>query len=211
MKPGEWKVLPVGTEILAVHAALMSELGRAANRSAKHTPARLGALFALDAGTDLLRQTLTKQYLEQAARSNRVETQLWKALFELSQAFLSCYHGFAEEAHATNAGPKWQALVPELIARQVIHHGLDAKTRLFRYEQWIPAKWSDLHGLFQAACALEVDRKPVPARSGHSITTIEQEYLRACLVQLMSAVSLGPPNLEWVWEQLTEWCAPLRH
>lgn len=207
---GRWLASLPPNDPMAVHAALVSELGRAADRSAKRTPARLSALFALDAGTDLLRQTLTKQYLEQAARSNRVENQLWKALFDLSQAFLMCYQGLAEEAHGANAGSRWQLLLPELITRQVIHHGLDAKTRLYRYEQWIPAKWSDLHGLFQAACALEIDRKPVPALNGRGITTVEHEYLRALLVQLVSAVSLGPRNLEWVWEQLTEWCAPLR-
>ena len=37
---------------MAVHAALVTELGRVADRSAKRTPARLGALFAVDAGTD---------------------------------------------------------------------------------------------------------------------------------------------------------------
>jgi len=195
---------------MAVHAALLTELGRVADRSAKRTPARLGALFAVDAGTDALRQTLTKQYLEQAARSNGVENQLWKALFELSQAFLACYSTFSAEAHAANAGPKWQPLLPELIARQVMHHALDARTRLYRYEQWIPAKWSDLHALFQAACALEVDRKPVPALNARTVTTIEHEYLRALVLQLLSAVSLAPRNLDWVWEQLSEWCAPLR-
>jgi hypothetical protein len=27
------------------------------------------------------------------------------------------------------------------LTRQVVHLALDARVRLFRYEQWIPAKW----------------------------------------------------------------------
>jgi hypothetical protein len=42
------------------------------------------------------------------------------------------------------------------------------------------------------------------------LTTIEQEYLRVLLLQLMNAGNLSPRHVEWVAEQLSEWCAPLR-
>jgi len=100
-------------------------------------------------------------------------------------------------------------LLPELIARQIIHQGLDAKIRLFRYEQWIPAKWTDLHSLFQMACSAQIERQPVAVLPDGAVTTIEHEYLRVLVLQLMNSGNLTPRHLEWVADQLSEWCAPL--
>ena len=88
---------------------------------------------------------LTAQYLEHGNRSTRVESQLWQALFDLTQGFLLCYQAFEREISQHSQNNRWQALLPQLIARQIIHQGLDAKIRLYRYEQWIPARWVDLH------------------------------------------------------------------
>lgn len=195
---------------LAMHAALLAELGRLSEREAKRTPARLEAVFHVDAHTDALRKMLTAQYLEHGNRSSRVEGQLWQALFDLAQGLLLCYQAFAREVTDHAQSNKWQSLLPELLTRQIIHHGLDAKVRLFRYEQWIPAKWSDLHALFQMACSAQMERQPVAALAGGSLTTIEQEYLRVLALQLMNAGNLTPRHLEWVSDQLSEWCAPLR-
>src|SRR5208283_5153873 len=86
----------------------------------------------------------------------------------------------------------------------------DAKVRLFRYEQWIPAKWSDVHALFQMACSAQLERQAVAVLPDGGLTTIEQEYLRVLVLQLMNSGNLTPRHLEWVAEQLAEWCAPLR-
>ena len=135
---------------------------------------------------------------------------MWQALFDLTQGFLLCYQAFEREISQHPQNNKWQALLPQLIARQIIHQGLDAKIRLYRYEQWIPARWSDLHSLFQMACTLQIERQPVAVLAGGVLTTIEQEYLRVLLLQLMNAGNLSPRHVEWVAEQLSEWCAPLR-
>jgi len=195
---------------LAMHAAILGELGRLTERDAKRTPARLEAVFHVDAHTDALRKMLTAQYLEHGNRSTRVESQLWQALFDLAQGLLLCYQAFAREVTDHAQSNKWQSLLPELIARQIIHQGLDAKVRLFRYEQWIPAKWSDLHALFQMACSTQIERQPVAALPAGALTTIEQEYLRVLVLQVMNAGNLTPRHLEWVSEQLSEWCASLR-
>jgi hypothetical protein len=195
---------------LAMHAAVLGELGRLTERDAKRTPARLEAVFHVDAHTDALRKMLTAQYLEHGNRSTRVESQLWQALFDLAQGLLLCYQAFAREVTDHAQSNKWQSLLPELIARQIIHQGLDAKVRLFRYEQWIPAKWSDLHALFQMACSAQIERQPVAALAAGGLTTIEQEYLRVLVLQVMNAGNLTPRHLEWVSEQLSEWCAALR-
>jgi hypothetical protein len=195
---------------LAVHGAIMVELGALAERTARRAPSRLEAVFYLDAHADPLRRSLTAQYLEHSRRSTRVESQLWQAMFDLAQAFLLCYQSFARDASEHPQNNKWQSLLPELIARQIIQQGLDAKIRLYRYEQWIPARWADLHSLFQGACTSQIERSPVAALANGTLTTIEQEYLRVLLLELVNAGNLSPRHVEWVAEQLSEWCAPLR-
>ena len=205
-----WLASFPANDALAVHGAVLVGLGRLAERDAKRTPARLEAVFCVDRFTDPLRKNLTAQYLEHSNRSTRVENQLWQALFDLTQGFLLCYQAFAREVTDHAQSNKWQSLLPELIARQIMHQGLDAKIRLFRYEQWIPAKWCDLHSLFQMACSAQIERQPVAVLPGGGLTTIEQEYLRVLVLQLMNSGNLTPRHLEWVAEQLAEWCAPLR-
>jgi hypothetical protein len=195
---------------LAMHAGVLYELGRLTERDARRTPARLEAVFHVDRHTDPLRKNLTGQYLEHGNRSTRVENQLWQSLFDLTQGLLLCYQAFAREVTAHAQSNKWQSLLPELIARQIVHQGLDAKIRLFRYEQWIPAKWVDLHSLFQIACSAQIERQPVAVLPDGGLTTIEQEYLRVLVLQLMNSGNLTPRHLEWVADQLSEWCAPLR-
>jgi hypothetical protein len=197
-------------DALVMHSAVLTELGRLTEREAKRAPSRLEAVFHVDAHTDALRKMLTAQYLDHGNRSTRVESQLWQALFDLAQGLLLCYQAFAREVSNHAQSNKWQSLLPELIARQIIHQGLDAKIRLFRYEQWIPAKWADLHALFQMACSAQIERQPVAALPEGALTTIEQEYLRVLVLQLMNSGNLTPRHLEWVSDQLSEWCAPLR-
>jgi hypothetical protein len=205
-----WLGLFPTNDPLAIHSAVLAELGRLTERDAKRTPARLEAVFLTDRYTDPLRRNLTTQYLEHGNRSTRVENQLWQALFDLTQGFLLCYQAFAREVSDHAQSNKWQSLLPELIARQISHQGLDAKVRLFRYEQWIPARWADLHALFQMACSAQLERQPVPVLLDGGLTTIEHEYLRVLVLQLMNSGNLTPRHLEWVAEQLPEWCAPLR-
>lgn len=195
---------------LAAHSAILTELGALSERHANRTPARLEAVFRLDVQSEGLRRTLTSQYHEHGSRSSRVESQLWQAMFDLTQGFLLCYQAFAREVSDHAQSNRWRALIPELIARQIIHHGLDAKIRLYRYEQWIPARWVDLHSLFQVACSMQIERQPIAALADGALTTIEQEYLRVLLLQLMDAGNLSARHVEWVAEQLSEWCAPLR-
>jgi hypothetical protein len=195
---------------LAAHAALLVELGALTERDARRTPSRLEAVFYLDVHTEAMRKAVTAQYLEHGSRSTRVESQLWQALFDLTQGFLLCYQAFDREISQFAQNSRWQPLQPQLIARQIIHQGLDAKIRLYRYEQWIPARWVDLHSLFQTACTAQIERKPVAVLAGGVLTTIEQEYLRVLLLQLMNAGNLSPRHVEWVADQLSEWCAPLR-
>jgi cyclic-di-GMP-binding protein len=195
---------------LALHREVLTELGRLTERDARLTVQRLEAVFHLDTRADDLRKTLTAQYIEHANRSSRIENQLWSSLFDLTQAFLLAYQAFSREiAHRTLSG-KWEALLPQLIARQIIHLTLDAKIRLFRCEQWIPAKWAELHGLFMFACSHQLERQSIVLEPDGSTTSIEQEYLCALVLQLVNSGNLTARHLEWIAQQLEEWCSPLR-
>jgi len=205
-----WLASFPGTDPLVAHAAILTELAALGERTAPRNPARLEAVFHLDALSDALRRSVTAQYLEHGNRSSRVESQLWQALFDFTQAFLLCYQAFGREFSGRSQSSRWQSLLPELIARQIVHQGVDAKIRLYRYEQWIPARWSELNALFQTACTAQIERVPVATLPDGILTTIEQEYLRVLLLQLMNAGNLSPRHVQWVADQLSEWCAPLR-
>src|SRR5512135_221672 len=198
------------TDTLAVHTDVAAELARIAGSGITRTPSRLQAVFHVDAQTAGQRQTLIDQYLEHAARSSRIENQLWSALFELSQAFLQTYHSFAREMDDHPQDARWQALLPELVCRQVAHLGLDARARLYRHEQWIPAKWAELHGLMTLASSRQIERQPVALVPDDETTTIEHQYLRALVLQLMNPGSLTARQVEFIWSELDDWCAPLR-
>ena len=136
-----WYALLPGSDPVAVQHEVQSEFARLAEGHARRSPQALEAVFRIDLESRELRKTLTTQYLEHASRSSRIESQLWQALFDLTQGFLACYAGFEREVSAHAQSNKWQALLPELLTRQIQHLGLDARVRLYRYEQWIPAKW----------------------------------------------------------------------
>ncbi|MEP7061938.1 MAG: hypothetical protein ABI881_06050 [Betaproteobacteria bacterium] len=199
-----------GNDPLAMHVEVINALGRAAERTTRRTPVMLDAVFFVDAHTDDLRAALTAQYIEHANRSSKIENQLWSAMFDLTQAFLLAYQAFGRDIAEHAQSSKWQALLVELTARQVVHLRLDAKTRLYRFEQWIPAKWAELHALFTLACSRQFERQSLTLVPGGEATTLEQEFLQALVLQLMNSGNLSPRHLEWVSEQLNEWCQTLR-
>jgi hypothetical protein len=198
------------TDPLATHGDVLAELGKVAAHAARRTPQGLEAIFYLDVHCASLRKNLTTQYIEHASRSSKIENQLWSALFDLTQAFLVTYYAFAREVSHHAQSPKWQQLLPELLCRQIVHMGLDAKVRLYRYEQWIPAKWVEFHALFSLACSRQFERQPIVRGPSGSVTTIEHEYLVALLLQLMNAGNMTARHLEWVAGELDEWCSSLR-
>lgn len=204
-----WLASLPSNDPFAVEHDVLAELAKLCTKEARHTPQGLEAVFRVDLETARLRGTLIAQYVDHSTRSSRIETQLWQSLFDLSQGFLACYGEFAHEVARHAQSKKWQALLPELVARQIMHLGLDAKIRLFRYEQWIPAKWAELHALFMFACSRQVERHPVADANGEA-TTIEHEFLVALILQLVNSGNMTPRHVEWVASHLDEWCQPLR-
>ena len=204
-----WLATLPGADTLAVHTNVIGELERATGPAAHRTPQRLRAVFHVDAQTGAQRRALIGQYIEHASRSSKIENQLWTALFGLTQGFLLTYQSFAQEIVDRPQNNRWQELLPELVCRQVVHLALDARIRLFRYEQWIPAKWAELHSLMSLACSQQIERRLVSLTES-STTSIEHEYLRALVLHLMNAGSLTASQVEFIWGELDDWCSPLR-
>jgi len=204
-----WLATLPGADTLAVHSNVIGELERAAGPAAPRTPHRLRAVFHVDAQTGAQRRALIGQYIEHASRSSKIENQLWTALFGLTQGFLMTYQSFAQEIADRPQSARWQELLPELVCRQVVHLALDARIRLFRYEQWIPAKWAELHSLMSVACSQQIERQLVTLTES-TTTSIEHEYLRALVLHLMNAGSLTARQVEFIWGELDDWCSPLR-
>lgn len=201
--------LPSGDALLQ-QREITPRLTGLAKVDARHTPAGLAAVFLVDAHAHGVRRTLTTQYVGPARRSSKIETQLWQALFDLNQAFLACYGAWlrtaAEHAHSS----RWQAQLPELVARQIYQLGLDARIRLYRCEPWIPGRWAELHALFDLACAQRFEREPLLLFPGAGSTTIEHEYIMTLVLERMDPGSLGAAQVEWLAMHLQDWCRPLR-
>ncbi len=207
---GRWIASFPENDPLAIQQGILAELGRVSDRTARRTPSGLAAVFRVDAQANGLRKALTTQYIEHVGRASAAESQFWQALFDLTQAFLTCYGAFARDIAGSPQNTKSQALLPELVARQIIHLGLDAKIRLYRFEQWIPAKWVELHAIFTAACSQQIERRQIAVDADGGTTTIEHEYLVTLVLQLMNSGNLTPKHLEWATSQLDDWCQPLR-
>jgi hypothetical protein len=206
---GRWLAAFPANDPLAAHAEILAELTRIADPATKRTPANLAAVFRLDSETAALRRSLTNQYCEHANRSPKIEQQLWSALFDQSQAFLLAYLAFARDVANHPQSSRWQALQAELTCRQIMHLALEAKVRLFRFEPWIPTKWSESFGLFTLACSRQFDRKPIEMSAKGDVTTIEHEFVLLLVLQLMYTGNMTPRQLDWVSSELPQWCAPL--
>ena len=205
-----WLASLPANDPLAAQRELLVELRRLAERTARRTPSGLAAVFIVDRKTSRVVRTLMAQYAEHAHRSAKIENQLWHSLFDLTQGFHACYAAFGREIADHPHHARWQALLPELVARRLVHLGHDAKLRLYRCEQWIPAKWAELHATFTRACAVKLERQSIVLSATRGATTVEREYLAVLLLLLADPGNLTPKQIEWVAAQLHEWCQPLR-
>src|SRR4029453_15764589 len=105
---------------------------------------------------------------------------------------------------------KWRGMIPELICRHIVHLGRDAKVRLYRYETWIPGKWTDLNPPLAPATSMQIERQAVVLTIDRPATTIEHQYLMTLVLQLMDSGNMTAPQIEQLWEELDGWWASLR-
>ena len=111
---------------------------------------------------------------------------------------------------ARRRAPGGSRCCPNSLCRQIIHIGLDAKIRIYRYEHWIPAKWAELHGLFALALSGHFERQLVTIDADGEPTTIEHAYVHVLVLQLVHAGNTTVKHLEYLDDELEQWCLPLR-
>ncbi len=141
----------------------------------------------------------------------KIESQLWQALFDLTQGFLIVLCGVrARDVHPCAEQQVAGAAARASGARRSCTSASTPRSGSIRYEQWIPAKWAELHALFTLACSRQIERAPLVVDAAGGTTTIEHEYLVALVLQLVNAGNMTPQHLEWVTAELDEWCQPLR-
>jgi hypothetical protein len=170
--------------------------------------ARAQAVQFLDSALGADRRQLIKQYVENVDNGPKLSEAIWQSVYDLSQGFIYAYQGTLEEALKQSNNPRWKAQVPLLFARLLHYYGTDAKLRVFRYERWIPGKWSELHRIYMRSTELGVDRVPavLPTASPNSSQwTVEQEYLFVLLIHQLNTGNLSPAELDWASSQLRAW------
>jgi hypothetical protein len=205
-----WVAALPANDPLATQRTIVPELHRLTARSARRTPAVLEAVFLADKHANGTVRNLTAQYVKHAESSPKLEEQLWQALNALAQAFGACYAAFAREISDPVPRNKWAAVLPQLIARQILHLRRDATLHLYRCERWSPAKWTALFAPFSRACSLRIEREPVRLDVTRATTTIERQFLMLLVLKLADPGNLAPKDVEWITAQLDEWCQPLR-
>ena len=194
-------------------ARSLAELGRIAEPDgAPHAAAARGRVLSSTRNARGLRKSLTVQYIEHATRSSKIEHQLWSALFDLTQAFLFAYYAFAREvshhaqsrqvaaaaARARCAGRSCTWASTPRSGSTATSSGSPPNGRSCTRCSRSPARASSSARSCRAAAAAAA-----PRRSSTS-TSI------ALLLQLMNAGNMTARHLEWVADELDEWCAPLR-
>ena len=205
-----WLAAATASDSLARHEVLLGELARATAPNAELTPRRLAALFVLDSHAKELFDSLTTQYVEHAARSAKIERQLWSALFDLTRRSSMRIRSIRASRSTRKRARSGASFFPSSSAARSIHLGRDARVRLYRYESWIPGKWAELHQLLSLATSRQIERLPVLLARDRPATTIEHQYLMVLVLQLMDTGNLTPRQIEELWDELGNWCATLR-
>ena len=205
-----WVASLPANDPLGAQRVLIPEVHKLTARTARRTPSVLEAVFVVDNHVSGIVRNLTAQYVEHSGRSPKLEDQLWQALNAFAQAFEVCYAAFAREISDPVPRNKWIALLPGLLARQIVHLRRDAKLSLYHCERWSPAKWTALLAPFSRACSLRIEREPVRLELTGAPTTIERQFLMLLVLKLADPGNLAPKDIEWIAGQLDEWCQPLR-
>ncbi len=198
---------PVGGVMAMIH--LLEET------SAKQPPvtaSRIQALLTLDRLSLPLQTHLQAQY-RLPALSDDVRQHLWYARNDLARWLAYGYEQVYEKSRDQLDDKKIRDLLHGVFSRMFHYRGVQAKQGLFRYEQWIPARWKFLHAAYKEAVDLGIATTPFAltenSRPGESFSA-EQEYLQFLLLQRINSGNLSVPQIESAAQWLCEWAPPLR-
>jgi hypothetical protein len=203
--------LPSG-DVLALQKEVLDVVAGFPGPRKEIGPAQVEALLRIDARIEQMVAELTRQYTQKYQKSSAVETRLWHAVFDLVKAFLVAYNASLKAGYARSENRRWRAVLPWVLVRLAHYKGLDGKYRLFRYGQWIPAQWRELHELYEFARMRGWQREQLvfgAAAFAVPGITFEQEYLKALLLMRLDSGNFTPDQVEWVAKHLDDWAPSL--
>jgi hypothetical protein len=180
-------------------------------RRPEASPGRVQALLALDRLSLVPLAQLQQQY-RLSSLSDDVRQQLWHARNNLARWFAYAYEQTYENIRNQTDRAKYQGLLQGLFARMFYYRGVQAKQSLFRYEQWIPAKWKFLHAAFKEALDLGVSNVAFslsPGAPPNEQSSPEQEYIHFLLMQRINTGNLSVTQIDQSASWLREWAAAL--
>jgi len=176
------------------------------------TPDQAEALLRIDARLEPVLADLTGQYTHNYQKSTAIETRLWHSVFDVVKAFLVAYNASLKAGYARNENKRWRAVLPWVLVRLAHYKGLDGRFRLFRYGQWIPAQWRELHELYEFARMRGWQREQLvfgAAAFAVPGVTFEHEYLKALLLMRLDSGNFTPDQVDWVARHLDDWVPSL--
>ena len=203
--------LPTG-DILALQKEALEVVASFPGARKDISPAQAEALLRIDARLEPVLAELTRQYTLKYQKSTAIETRLWHAVFDLIKAFLVAYNASLKAGYARAENRRWRAVLPWVLVRLAHYKGLDGKYRLFRYGQWIPAQWRELHELYEFARMRGWQREQLvfgAAAFSMPGITFEQEYLKALLLMRLDSGNFTPDQVEWVAKHMDDWAPSL--
>src|SRR5437016_14274625 len=181
--------LPTGDPLQLQHEALDLVASFPAGRR-RIGPAQAEALLRIDARCEPIISQLTAQYTANYQRSSSVETRLWHGVFDLVKAFTAAYQATLKAGYAAGEQKRWKVVLPRVLVRLAHYKGIDGKFRLFRYGQWIPAQWRELHELYEFARMRGWQREQLvfgSAPFSRPGVCVEQEYLQTLLLMRLDS------------------------
>ncbi len=201
-----------GNDPMGAVKAMIHLLEDAGTRQPAVTPARIQALLALDSlALGPLGQIQVQYRLPTV--SDDVRQQLWYARNDLARWFAYAYEQIFEGVRGQSDPQKYRDLLVGVFSRMFHFRGVQAKQGLFRYEQWIPAKWKFIHAAYGQALDLGI------ARQGFSLVdhappgdkrSTEQEYIHFLLMQRVNTGNLSVLQIDTAAIWLREWVLSLQ-
>ncbi|MEP6701398.1 MAG: hypothetical protein ABJB04_00315 [Betaproteobacteria bacterium] len=170
------------------------------------------AILELDRIVSPLHAQLRAQY-RLTTVSEDVRQRLWRACDRVARAFASIYERVCEALVPLAADNKTRAALHGAFTRLFFYIGVQARHGLFRYERWIPGRWTTLHQAYSEACRQGVVAESYVldrAAQADSQLSPEQEYLQVLLLHLLNTGNLSAQQIDRAAEWLGDWVTLLR-
>lgn len=191
--------------------AMIHLLEETSTRQPPVSASRIHALMALDRISLPLQEHVQGQY-RLPGLSDDVRQHLWYARNDLARWLAYGYEQIYEGSRDLLDDKKIRDQLHGVFSRMFHYRGVQAKQGLFRYEQWIPARWKFLHSAYKEAVDLGIAASPFSlsetSKPGDSFSA-EQEYLHFLLLQRINTGNLSVPQIELASQWLREWVPTL--